>query len=158
MPLPWQTFYDQGVYTETLKCCTTPRKVNTPWNGASILHAQSLLRYWLASGGIDPDRDVSLEDYSPAQMVEVDLQAGSDGYCGGTLEPPGCNRRLAFACGYGLGRFGQDTQEKFSASGKTGPLIPTPTSRVKALLEACQYCADENNGKKFVRCCPNVSM
>ena len=42
-----------------------------------------LLRYWLASGGIDPDRDVSVTVIPPAQMVS-NLKAGTiDGYCVG---------------------------------------------------------------------------
>ena len=41
------------------------------------------LRYWLASAGIDPDRDVSLRVVAPPLMVER-LEAGHlDGYCVG---------------------------------------------------------------------------
>lgn len=41
------------------------------------------LRYWLASGGVDPDRDIRLTVVPPPQMV-ARLQAGSvDGYCVG---------------------------------------------------------------------------
>jgi nitrate/nitrite transport system ATP-binding protein len=42
-----------------------------------------LLRYWLASGGIDPDSDVNLAVIPPPQMVSL-LKAGKiDGYCVG---------------------------------------------------------------------------
>lgn len=42
-----------------------------------------MLRYWLASGGIDPDKDVKIEMIPPAQMVS-NLRAGNiDGYCVG---------------------------------------------------------------------------
>lgn len=44
---------------------------------------QLQLRYWLASAGIDPDRDVNLVVVPPPQMVER-LQAGEiDGFCVG---------------------------------------------------------------------------
>lgn len=42
-----------------------------------------LLRYWLAQGGIDPDRDVRLEVAPPSRMVER-MRAGEiDGFCVG---------------------------------------------------------------------------
>jgi nitrate/nitrite transport system ATP-binding protein len=42
-----------------------------------------MLRYWLASGGIDPDRDVNLTVTPPPQMVS-NLRTGNiDGYCVG---------------------------------------------------------------------------
>ncbi|MBF2097249.1 MAG: ABC transporter substrate-binding protein, partial [Gloeomargaritaceae cyanobacterium C42_A2020_066] len=52
-----------------------------------IVHPASmhnlLLRYWLASGGIVPDQDVTLTSIPPAQMV-ASLKAGQiDGYCAG---------------------------------------------------------------------------
>src|SRR5207244_13592931 len=40
-------------------------------------------RYWLAAGGINPDRDVSLITIPPAQMV-ANMKVGKmDGYCVG---------------------------------------------------------------------------
>ena len=52
-----------------------------------IVHPASmhnlLLRYWLSSNAIDPDRDVHLQTLPPAQML-ADLKDGSiDGYCVG---------------------------------------------------------------------------
>lgn len=42
-----------------------------------------LLRYWLAAGGIDPDRDVKLVALPPAQMVDNLRLEHIDGYCVG---------------------------------------------------------------------------
>ncbi|MBI3507756.1 MAG: ABC transporter substrate-binding protein [Proteobacteria bacterium] len=42
-----------------------------------------LLRYWLASAGIDPDRDVRLVVVPPPRMVEHLLDGDIDGYCVG---------------------------------------------------------------------------
>jgi len=42
-----------------------------------------LLRYWLAAGGIDPDRDVKLVALPPSQMVDNLRLEHIDGYCVG---------------------------------------------------------------------------
>lgn len=42
-----------------------------------------LLRYWLAAGGIDPDRDIKLVALPPAQMVDNLRLEHIDGYCVG---------------------------------------------------------------------------
>ena len=55
------------------------------------------MRYWLASGGIHPDRDVSLITIPPAQMV-ANMKVGKmDGYCVG--EPWGA-RAIADGVGF----------------------------------------------------------
>jgi len=46
------------------------------------MHAY-LLRYWLASAGIDPDRDVELVVVPPSQMVDSLRSGLIDGYCVG---------------------------------------------------------------------------
>ena len=48
------------------------------------------MRYWLAAGGINPDKDVSLITIPPAQMV-ANMKVGKmDGFCVG--EPWNCSR------------------------------------------------------------------
>jgi len=121
-----------------------------------IVHPASmhnlLLRYWLAAGGIDPERDVNLTVIPPAQMV-ANLQAGNiDGYCAG--EP--WNSRAVYE---GLGSViatdldiwaghpekilgvREDWAEKHPA---------THIALVKALLEACEYCDDYRNREEIV--------
>lgn len=41
------------------------------------------LRYWLAAGGIDPDRDVNLGVVAPPRMVDALASGHIDGYCVG---------------------------------------------------------------------------
>jgi bicarbonate transport system ATP-binding protein len=103
-----------------------------------------LLRYWLASGGIDPDRDVILKTIPPAQMV-ADLKAGSiDGYCVG--EP--WNLRAAME-GTGF-TVATDLEIWQGHPGKVlgvredwARAYPnTHIALVKALLEACRYCSE----------------
>jgi bicarbonate transport system ATP-binding protein len=106
-----------------------------------------LLRYWLAANQIDPDHDVHLETIPPAQMV-VDLKAGSiDGYCVG--EP--WNLRAAME---GLGvTIATDLEIWQGHPGKVlgvredwaNAYPNTHVALVKALLDACRYCADPAN-------------
>ncbi len=50
-----------------------------------------LLRYFLAEGGVHPDKDVQIRVVPPPEMV-ANLKAGNvDGYLGpGSLQPTGC--------------------------------------------------------------------
>ncbi|MBD1938249.1 nitrate ABC transporter ATP-binding protein [Microcoleus sp. FACHB-68] len=146
-------FYDQGIYTladfkKMLQASPAQQ------HRMGIVHPSSmhnlLLRYWLAAGGIDPDLDVSLKNLPPAQMV-VDLQAGSiDGFCMG--EP--WNLRAAME---GVGFTVATDLEIWP--GHPGKVLGvredwanaypnTHIALVKALLEACKYCADEANAEE----------
>ncbi len=147
-------FYEQGVHTlNDLKrmLLETPDKRHT----FGMVHPASmhnlLLRYWLAAGAIDPDHDVSLNTIPPAQMVS-NLQGGNiDGYCVG--EP--WNVRAAVE---GIGYTIATDLEIWS--GHPGKVLGvredwalaypnTHIALVKALLEACQYCMDENNSEEI---------
>jgi bicarbonate transport system ATP-binding protein len=142
-----QKFYEQGIYTLADLKQYFQRFAQQP-HTLGMVHPSSmhnlLLRYWLAAGGIDPDRDVSLTTIPPAQMV-ADLQAGSiDGYCVG--EP--WNLRAA-AEGIGF-TVATDLEIWPGHPGKVlgvredwAMAYPnTHIALVKALLEACRYCAN----------------
>jgi bicarbonate transport system ATP-binding protein len=110
-----------------------------------------LLRYWLAANDIDPDRDVNLKTIPPAQMV-ADLKAGTiDGYCVG--EP--WNLRAAVE-GAGF-TIATDLEIWQGHPGKVLGVredwaIKHPNTHValvKALLEACQYCADPKHEQEI---------
>lgn len=110
-----------------------------------------LLRYWLAAGGIDPDGDVDMKTIPPAQMV-ADLKAGSiDGYCVG--EP--WNYRAAVE-GVGF-TIATDLEVWLGHPGKVlgvredwAENYPnTHIALTKALLEACQYCANPDNSQEI---------
>ncbi|MBD1810010.1 ABC transporter substrate-binding protein [Microcoleus sp. FACHB-SPT15] len=143
-------FYDQGVRTlEDFKkmLLDSPERQHR----MGLVHPSSmhnlLLRYWLASGGIDPDHDLSLQSIPPAQMV-VDLQGGTiDGFCVG--EP--WNTRAAMQ---GIGFTVATDLEIWP--GHPGKVLGvredwanaypnTHIALVKALLEASQYCTDRAN-------------
>ena len=113
-----------------------------------IVHQASmhnlLLRYWLAANDIDPDKDVHLQALPPAQML-ADLKQGSiDGYCVGA---PWLDR--AIRDGHGIPVAG----DLAIWPGHPGKVLGvredwamaypnTHVALTKALIEACQYCAD----------------
>ncbi len=147
-------FYDQGVrnladFKEMLN--RTPAQTHR----MGIVHPSSmhnlLLRYWLASAGIDPDHDVLLSNIPPAQMV-VDLQANTiDGFCVG--EP--WNYRAAmegvgFTVATDLEIWPNHPGKVLGVREDWANAYPnTHIALTKALLEACHYCADPNNAEEI---------
>jgi bicarbonate transport system ATP-binding protein len=143
-------FYDQGIITlSDLKRMLLESVEQRHTFGA--VHPASmhnlLLRYWLAAGGIDPNKDVTISTIPPAQMV-ANLEAGNiDGYCIG--EP--WNVRAAIDnIGYTIAT---DLEIWDGHPGKVlgvredwASAYPnTHVALVKALLEACAYCANSAN-------------
>lgn len=116
-----------------------------------IVHRSSmhnlLLRYWLAAGGIDPDRDVILKTIPPAQML-VDLKAGTiDGFCVGDpwnlrAELEGTGVVIATDMDVWPNHPGKvlGVREDWARAHPNSHI-----ALVKALLEAGQYCADPAN-------------
>jgi bicarbonate transport system ATP-binding protein len=145
-----ETFYQQNIRTlddfHEFILRTPNKRHNFGMVHPSSMH-NLLLRYWLAAGGIDPDKDVNLMTIPPAQMV-VDLKAGSiDGYCVG--EP--WNYRAAkdgvgFTIASDLGIWNGHPGKVLGVREDWANAYPnTHIALVKALLEACQYCADPQN-------------
>ena len=103
-----------------------------------------LLRYWLASEGIDPQKDVEILTLPPAQMI-AGLKKGSiDGY---SIGEPWATRAAIDNIGYEI------ANDLDIWNGHPGKVLGvredwalaypnTHIALVKALLEACQFCAD----------------
>jgi bicarbonate transport system ATP-binding protein len=118
-----------------------------------VVHPSSmhnlLLRYWLASAGIDPDLDLELKTIPPAQMV-VDLKAGTiDGFCVGDpwnlrAEMEGAGFTIAKDVDIWPGHPGKvlGVREDWANAYPN-----THIALVKALIEACQYCTDPKNAE-----------
>lgn len=143
-------FKEQGIDTlEDFKAMVDRSPQNPHRFG--VVHPSSmhnmLLRYWLAAGGIDPDKDVHLQIIPPAQMV-VDLKAGTiDGFCVGDpwnlrAEREGVGTTIASDIDIWRGHVGKilGVREEWAAKYPN-----THIALVKALLEACRYCADPEN-------------
>ena len=149
-------FLEAGVRTlEDLKgfLVQTPEIVHT----FGMVHPASMhnlmLRYWLASVGIDPDTDVTLIRIPPPQMV-ANLKAGNiDGYCVGE---PWNSRAIKEGLGYAIATdleiwpghpekvlgVREDWLQKYPK---------THIALVKALLKACQYCDDYRNREEILQ-------
>ncbi|MBD1844736.1 ABC transporter substrate-binding protein [Cyanobacteria bacterium FACHB-63] len=143
-------FQEQGVTSlESFKAMVERSPENPHRFG--VVHPSSmhnlLLRYWLASAGIDPDHQVHLQIIPPAQMV-VDLKAGTiDGFCVGDpwnlrAEREGVGTTIASDMDIWRGHVGKilGVREEWAARYPN-----THIALVKALLEACRYCADPAN-------------
>jgi len=106
-----------------------------------------LLRYWLATGGIDPDEDVRLVVIPPPQMV-TQLAAGRiDGFCVG--EP--WNQRAA---ALGIGRTAVESwqiwnnhpEKVFAVCADWAARNPeTHLALLRALIEACAWLDQAEN-------------
>jgi bicarbonate transport system ATP-binding protein len=143
-------FYDQGIYSlKEFKRMLLEFPAQQHRMG--VVHPSSmhnlLLRYWLAAGGIDPDRDVQLKNIPPAQMI-VDLQAKTiDGYCVG--EP--WNLRAAmegvgFTVATDLELWPGHPGKVLGMREEWADAYPnTHIALIKALLEACRYCSEPAN-------------
>jgi nitrate ABC transporter ATP-binding subunit len=146
--------YEQGIYTaddfRNLLLKSRDRQ-----HRLGIVHPSSmhnlLLRYWLAGHGIDPDHDVSLKTIPPAQMI-ADLKAGTiDGYCVGE---PWNLRALMENAGFTIAT---DLEIWQGHPGKVLGVCEewanaypnTHIALVKALIEACRYCADQSNTEEL---------
>jgi len=106
-----------------------------------------LLRLWLASGGIDPDRDVRIVVVPPAAMF-TNLKAGNlDGYCVG--EPW---NSIAIESGEGWcpcvsAQLAPDHPEKVFMVRRdfTETHADEHLRLIAALIEACAYCEKSEN-------------
>jgi len=142
--------YEQGVKTvQALRelIDRTPDRIYTFGTVHPTSMHNMLLRYWLASGGIDPDTDVSLTVIPPPQMV-ANLKAGNIiGYCCGE---PWNSRAVIEESGVILKTSGEiwaeHPEKVLGVKQEWAQLYPkTHVALVAALLEACEYCDDFRN-------------
>lgn len=142
--------YDRGIRTlEAFRdaIAQDPDKVHT----LGMVHPASfhnlILRYWLASSGIDPDWDVSLTVIPPAQMV-ANLKAGNiDGYCvGEPWNSRAVHENIGVVVATDLDLFPGHIEKVLGVTDQWAAKHPkTHLALVTALLEACQYCDDPRN-------------
>ncbi len=148
-------FYHNGVRTlDDLKeaIARTPDKVPT----LAAVHPASMhnlmLRHWLASGGIDPDKDVNIVMIPPPQMATA-LKSGTiDGYCVGE---PWNSRAVQDGTGFviatDLDIWSGHLEKVLGVREDWAARYPnTHLALVKALLEACEYCDDRRNREELV--------
>src|SRR5215470_6506890 len=98
------------------------------------------IRFWLASGGINPDKDVSLITIPPAQMVANMKVEKMDGFCVGE---PWNNRAIVDGIGYTVTttqKMWKDHPEKVCAF--TEEFATKNPKTVKAILKALQLSSE----------------
>ncbi|SEO90272.1 CmpA/NrtA family ABC transporter substrate-binding protein [Aquisalimonas asiatica] len=113
------------------------------------------IRYWMAAGGIDPERDIDTIVVPPAQMV-ANMRVGSmDAFC--VCEP--WNQQLV---NHGLGYTANTTGELWhnhpeKAFGMRQDYVDENPNATRALLmaimEAQMYCADPDNVEEVAEIC-----
>ncbi|MBC1196542.1 ABC transporter substrate-binding protein [Microcystis aeruginosa BLCCF158] len=111
-----------------------------------------LLRYWLASGGIDPDSDVNLAVIPPPQMVSL-LKAGNiDGYCvGEPWNSYAVHEKLGYVIATDLDIWPGHQEKVLGVKETWAAKHPeTHIAMVKALIKACEYCDDQRNREEIV--------
>ncbi|MBF2075114.1 MAG: ABC transporter substrate-binding protein [Synechococcales cyanobacterium C42_A2020_086] len=148
-------FYEQGVRNlEDFKAILDHNPDNVPTLG--VVHPTSmhnlLLRYWLASGGIDPDRDVGLTVIPPPQMV-ANLKAGNiDGYCvGEPWNSYAVHDGAGFVIRTDLDLWAGHPEKVLGVREDWVNQHPqTHLALVKALIEACEYCDDRRNREEIL--------
>lgn len=111
-----------------------------------------ILRYWLASGGVDPDQDVSLMVIPPPQML-ANLKAGNiDGYCvGEPWNSHAVKEGVGFVVATDLDIFPGHMEKVLGVREDWAKQYPeTHIALIKALLVACEYCDDPRNREEIL--------
>jgi nitrate/nitrite transport system ATP-binding protein len=111
-----------------------------------VVHSCSMhnlmLRYWLASGNIDPDREVDLVILPPQTMVEQLRRGQIDGFCVG--EPWGSKavvEGVGFVVATDLEIWAGNPEKVLGVREDWQRQNPAAMlALVKALLEACEFC------------------
>jgi nitrate ABC transporter ATP-binding subunit len=150
-----KSLYEEGVRTLAdfkAAIARAPDKVRT----LGMVHPSSMhnlmLRHWLASGGIDPDRDVNITVIPPAQMVS-NLKAGNiDGYCvGEPWNSRAVREEIGFVIATDMDIWSGHLEKVLTVREDWAEKYPaTHLALVKALMEACEYCDDRRNREEIV--------
>jgi nitrate/nitrite transport system ATP-binding protein len=112
-----------------------------------------LLRYWLASGGIDPDRDVNLMVISPKEMINNLKEGKIDGYCvGEPWNSRAVQQKLGYIVATDTDIWAGHPEKVLGVKEDWIAKYPeTHIALIKALLEAGEYCDDRRNREEIVQ-------
>jgi nitrate/nitrite transport system ATP-binding protein len=146
-----QSLYEAGVRDlASLKQFVDENKGKQPLT-FGMVHPASMhnlmLRHWLASGGIDPDRDVKIVVIPPPQMV-ANLMSGSIlGYCvGEPWNSRAIQENVGFIVATDLDIWPNHPEKVLGVREDWAKQYPNAhLALVKALLEACQFCQNGDN-------------
>jgi nitrate ABC transporter ATP-binding subunit len=147
--------YDQGVHSLADFKAAIDRRPDQVHTLAAV-HPTSmqnlLLRYWLASGGIDPDRDVSVTAIPSTQMVSNLKNGTIDGYCvGEPWNAQAVQADLGVVMALDNELWPGHIEKVLGVTEAWADDHPKAhIALVKALLQACEYCDDPRNRKEIL--------
>jgi len=106
-----------------------------------------MLRHWLASGDIDPDRDVEIIVIPPPQMVSNLIAGNISGYCvGEPWNSRAIQEKAGFIIATDLDIWSGHPEKVLGVREDWAKQYPNAhLALVKALLEACQFCQIADN-------------
>ena len=148
--------YKKGIRTlqnlkAAIRTTTIERKLTI-----GIVHECSMhnlmLRYWLASAGIDPDTDLDLVVIPPQQMVDR-LRAGEiDGFCvGEPWNTQAVQAGIGFVIATDLDIWAGNPEKVLGFTEAWVQQHPnTHSAIVRAVLEACEYCDEPRHRKEIL--------
>ncbi len=111
-----------------------------------------MLRYWLASAGIDPDHDVNLVVIPPTKMLTRLRQGNIDGFCvGEPWNSQAVAEEIGFVIATDLDIWAGNPEKVLGARAAWQQQHPnTMLALVKALLEACEYCDEPRHRSELL--------
>jgi nitrate/nitrite transport system ATP-binding protein len=111
-----------------------------------------MLRYWLASAGIDPDTDLDLVVIPPQEMVDR-LRAGViDGFCvGEPWNTQAIQEEIGFVIATDLDIWAGNPEKVLGFAESWVQHHPnTHSAIVRAILEACEYCDEPRHRQEIL--------
>jgi nitrate/nitrite transport system ATP-binding protein len=148
--------YNQGVHTlQNLKAAistvTLERKITLGVVHDCSMH-NLMLRYWLASAGIDPDNDLHLLVIPPQEMVERLRFREIDGFCAG--EPwntQAIQEGIGFVIATDMDIWAGNPEKVLGFKETWVQQYPnTHSAIVRAILEACEYCDEPRHRQEIL--------
>ncbi len=146
--------YRQGIHSlQNLKAAISDREQKLT---LGIVHSCSMhnlmLRYWLASGGIDPDIDVNLMVIPPQEMVAQMKSGRIDGFCvGEPWNTQAIQEGIGFVIATDLDIWAGNPEKVLGFTDAWVQQHPnTHMAIVQAVLEACEYCDEPRHRKQIV--------
>ena len=146
--------YDRGIHTlQNLKSAIFDAEDQIV---LGIVHSCSMhnlmLRYWLASAGIDPDRDLNLVVIPPQEMVAQMKSGQIDGFCvGEPWNTQAIQEGIGFVIATDLDIWAGNPEKVLGFTEAWVQQHPkTHMAIVQAILEACEYCDEPRHRKEIV--------
>jgi nitrate/nitrite transport system ATP-binding protein len=138
--------YEKGIRTlQNLKAAISTTTIERKLT-LGIVHECSMhnlmLRYWLASAGIDPDTDLNLVVIPPPEMVERLRSGEIDGFCvGEPWNTQAIQAGIGFVIATDLDIWAGNPEKVLGFTEAWVQQHPnTHSAIVRAILEACEYC------------------